>query len=325
MYLAWFFALLLFECVHMIHSLPTDTSNLRRLEQNTVSVVQATPVTVEREDTLAKLALVLQTTLDTRQLLRLFDEQVKPLLAHHGLQFTHPDNKFDFRLGISRNHKCHYQLEIDQEYLGQISISRAYRFTETEINLLEDLLCKLVYPLRNSLQYARALSAALTDNLTQLPNRQAYKNTIEREIDLAHRLKLPLSLLVVDIDYFKNINDSFGHQVGDETLCRVAETLLSSLRRSDSLFRIGGEEFAVVLSHSDLDAASLVAERLRMAVNELNQTHSEQKFPISISIGLADLSVGESADVLFLKADEALYQAKFAGRNQVVKSKEIFQ
>jgi diguanylate cyclase (GGDEF)-like protein len=302
----------------MIHSLPSDTTNLRRLEQNTVSVVQATPVSVEREDALAKLPLILQTSLDTRQLLRLFDEQIKPLLAHSGLQFTHPDNKFEFRLGAKRHHKCNYQLEIDHEYLGQLTVSRGYRFSDSEINLVEDLLCKLVYPLRNSLQYARALDAALTDMLTQLPNRQAYKNTIEREIDLAHRLKLPLSLMVLDIDYFKKINDSFGHQVGDDTLCRVADTLLSSLRR------IGGEEFAIVLSHSNHEAALQAAERLRLAINELNQTNTEQKFPISVSIGLADLCVGESADNLFLKADEALYQAKFAGRNQVISSREIF-
>jgi len=205
-----------------------------------------------------------------------------------------------------------------------LTVSRGYRFSDSEINLVEDLLCKLVYPLRNSLQYARALDAALTDMLTQLPNRQAYKNTIEREIDLAHRLKLPLSLMVLDIDYFKKINDSFGHQVGDDTLCRVADTLLSSLRRSDALFRIGGEEFAIVLSHSNHEAALQAAERLRMAINELNQTNTEQKFPISVSIGLADLCVGESADSLFLKADEALYQAKFAGRNQVISSREIF-
>jgi diguanylate cyclase (GGDEF)-like protein len=254
----------------------------------------------------------------------LFDEQIKPLLAHSGLQFTHPDNKFEFRLGAKRHHKCNYQLEIDHEYLGQLTVSRGYRFSDSEINLVEDLLCKLVYPLRNSLQYARALDAALTDMLTQLPNRQAYKNTIEREIDLAHRLKLPLSLMVLDIDYFKKINDSFGHQVGDDTLCRVADTLLSSLRRSDALFRIGGEEFAIVLSHSNHEAALQAAERLRLAINELNQTNTEQKFPISVSIGLADLCVGESADNLFLKADEALYQAKFAGRNQVISSREIF-
>lgn len=305
----------------MVHSLHSDTTNLRRLEQNTVSVIQAGPIPAERDDALAKLPLILQTSLDTRQLLRLFDEQIKPLLAHSGLQFTHPDNKFEFRLGNNRHHKCNYQLEIDREYLGQLTFSRAYRFSDNEIRLLEDLLCKLIYPLRNSLQYARALDAALTDTLTQLPNRQAYKNTIDREIDLAHRLRLPLSLLVLDIDYFKNINDSFGHQVGDETLCRVADTLLASLRRSDALFRIGGEEFAIVLSHSHHEAALLAAERLRTAIYELNQSNTEQKFPISISIGLAELCVGESADSLFLKADEALYQAKFAGRNQVVTSR----
>lgn len=305
----------------MIHSLHSDTTNLRRLEQNTVSVIQAGPISAERDDALAKLPLILQTSLDTRQLLRLFDEQIRPLLAHSGLQFTHSGNKFEFRLGNNRHHKCNYQLEIDQEYLGQLTFSRAYRFSDNEIRLLEDLLCKLIYPLRNSLQYARALDAALTDTLTQLPNRQAYKNTIEREIDLAHRLRLPLSLLVLDIDYFKSINDSFGHQVGDETLCRVADTLHASLRRSDALFRIGGEEFAIVLSHSHHEAALLAAERLRTAIYELNQSNTDQKFPVSISIGLAELCVGESADSLFLKADEALYQAKFAGRNQVVTSR----
>lgn len=109
--------------------------------------------------------------------------------------------------------------------------------------------------------------------------------------------------------------------MGDETLCRVADALFSSLRRSDALFRIGGEEFAVVLSHSHHEAALLAAERLRLAISDLNQFNIEQQFPLTISIGLAELCVGESAESLFLKADEALYQAKFAGRNQVVTSR----
>src|SRR5690554_2626880 len=305
----------------MIHPFSPNAGNLRRLEQNTVSVIQSDPVTAGRDDALLKLPLVLQTTLDTRQILKLFDEQIKPLLAQGGLHYSHPDNTFEFRLGSNRHHKCNYQLEIDQEYLGQLTLSRAYRFSDTEIDLVEELLCKLVYPLRNSLQYARALDSALTDQLTRLPNRQAYQNTIEREIDLAHRLKLPLSLLIIDIDYFKNINDNYGHAIGDEALYRVAKALVSCLRRSDAVFRIGGEEFAVVLRHTNYDAALLAAERLRFAITELNMTHLEQVLPVSISIGLADLCVGDSADNLFIKADDTLYKAKFAGRNQVAGSR----
>lgn len=301
----------------MIHSVPYETQHLRRLEQNTVSIVKNSSIFIERDEVLAKLPLILQTSLDTRQLLRLFDTQLKPLLAHSGLQFTHPESKFEFRLGSKHSHKCNYQLEIDHEQLGQLTLSRAYRFSATEINLLEDLLCKLVYPLRNSLLYARALDVALTDTLTQLPNRQAYKNTIEREVDLAHRLRLPLTLLVLDIDHFKQINDSFGQQVGDETLCRVVNTLLCSLSRSDALFRIAGEVFAIVLNHSHHEAALLAAERLRLSISELKHSHNDQQFPITISIGLAELCEAESADSLFIKADEALYKAKFSGRNRV--------
>lgn len=307
----------------MIHPFSPRTGNPHRLEQHTVAVTQPASTATGRDDVLLKLPLVLQTTLDTRQLLKLFAQQVKPLLAQSGLYYSHPENNVEFRLGSNHHHKCNYQLEIDQEQLGQLTLSRTYRFSASEIDLIEELLCKLVYPLRNSLQYARVLNNTLTDHLTKLPNRQAYQNTIEREVDLAHRLTLPLSLLVIDIDHFKNINDSYGHAAGDETLCRVASVLVSCLRRSDAMHRIGGEEFAVILSHTNYDAAQLTAERLRIAITELNITHQQHVFPLTISIGFADLCLRESADDLFIKADNALYKAKSAGRNQVTGSREL--
>lgn len=270
-----------------------------------------------------KLPLVLQTTLDTRQLLKLFDQQVRPLLAQSGLSYSLPESKVEFRLGSNHHHKCNYQLEIDAEYLGQLTFNRTYRFSSSEVDLIEELLCKLVYPLRNSLHYARVLNNTLTDHLTKLPNRQAYQHAIEREVDLAHRLTLPLSLLVIDIDHFKNINDNYGHATGDEALCRVASVLVSCLRRSDAMYRIGGEEFAVILSHTNYDAARLTAKRLRATIAESTISHQQHVFQLSISIGLADLCLKESADHLFLKADNALYKAKSAGRNQVASSREL--
>lgn len=307
----------------MIHPISPRTGNPHRLEQHTVAVIQPAPAAIGRDDILLKLPLVLQTTLDTRQLLKLFDQQVKPLLAQSGLYYSHPESNVEFRLGSNHHHKCNYQLEIDEELLGQLTLSRTYPFSASEIDLIEELLCKLVYPLRNSLQYTRVLNNTLTDHLTRLPNRQAYQHTIEREVDLAHRLTLPLSLLVIDIDHFKSINDSYGHAAGDEALCRVANILVSCLRRSDAVHRIGGEEFAVILSHTNYEAAQLTAERLRIAIAELTITHQQHVFPLSISTGLADLCLGESADHLFLKADNALYKAKAAGRNQVAGSREL--
>ncbi|AFJ03299.1 response regulator [Methylophaga frappieri] len=297
---------------------PSNSANLRLLSQ------QAVDDTITDVDSiLSSLAMLLQSTLDTRQLLQLFHQQLYKLIGNDGIRLQNPDRQLDIRIGNQARHSCHYQLEIDAQSLGKLSIVRSQRLSETDILLIEEALCKVVYPLRNCLQYQDALASAMTDKLTGMPNRQAFDQHLDREIDLARRLQLPLTLVVIDVDHFKSINDAYGHNSGDRALTLIGQTLASCLRRSDIAFRYGGEEFAVILSHSDAEKSIAVADRLRQNISELTCHDGLRSFSMTISIGLAQMTSEENTFQLFDRADRALYHAKAQGRNQVVNAADI--
>ena len=164
---------------------------------------------------------------------------------------------------------------------------------------------------------------SLIDPLTQIPNRRRMDENLENEWKKALRSGKPLSILMIDIDYFKGYNDHYGHGAGDECLCRVAEALSDGVSRSgDMVARYGGEEFAVILPETDLQSALLIAERLRQLVLGLNLPHAASRLGmrVTVSIGCAtmDSATGiTKAAELLQKADSMLYQAKKMGRNQV--------
>ncbi len=164
---------------------------------------------------------------------------------------------------------------------------------------------------------------SLIDPLTQIPNRRQMDENLENEWKKALRSGKPLSILMIDIDYFKGYNDHYGHGAGDECLCRVAEALSNGVSRSgDMVARYGGEEFAVILPETDLQSALLIAERLRQLVLGLNLPHAASRLEmrVTVSIGCAtmDSATGiTKAAELLQKADSMLYQAKKMGRNQV--------
>ncbi|EWH08135.1 Two-component response regulator with diguanylate cyclase domain [Catenovulum agarivorans DS-2] len=163
---------------------------------------------------------------------------------------------------------------------------------------------------------------ALLDGLTEIPNRRNYDHTIKQEWRRAARTNSPISLIMLDIDYFKQYNDNYGHSLGDETLKAVAKCLSEQVMRSgDHAARYGGEEFVVVLPNTDLRAASKVAEKIREAIINLQIRHafSEVSEYITVSLGVSSTipNISEPYIVLQEQADQALYQAKQAGRNQV--------
>jgi diguanylate cyclase (GGDEF)-like protein len=165
--------------------------------------------------------------------------------------------------------------------------------------------------------YKQAIDSAMRDGLTGLNNRAAFDNSMNREIELAHRHNTPLSLVVLDIDHFKKINDSYGHSYGDKALKQLADTINDTMRGSDIAFRYGGEEFTLVLSNTDAKAAKNVANRLRVAVSQLCCEDEKHTFGYTISLGIAQLEADDTAFSLFDKADKALYEAKEAGRNAI--------
>jgi diguanylate cyclase (GGDEF)-like protein len=155
---------------------------------------------------------------------------------------------------------------------------------------------------------------ASTDSLTGLNNRRAFEEQISKEADRSCRYGSPLSLLMLDVDHFKQFNDSFGHLAGDAVLQEVGRILSTAARSTDFPARFGGEEFALVLPETNAEAALEVAERIRVAISESRIEGSG----VTISIGLSSMAATSTAASLVAEADEALYAAKRGGRNQVV-------
>lgn len=156
---------------------------------------------------------------------------------------------------------------------------------------------------------------ALCDALTGLPNHLAYKDRIEMEAARWHRYRQPLSLAIWDIDYFKRINDNYGHKAGDKTLALVAQLLQNNCRSTDFIARYGGEEFVMLMPNTKADQALAMAENLREIVATCGFNHNGNKINLTISCGISEFSGNDHHDEVFIRADQALYQAKQAGRN----------
>ncbi|MCL2523468.1 MAG: diguanylate cyclase [Betaproteobacteria bacterium] len=160
---------------------------------------------------------------------------------------------------------------------------------------------------------------ALRDGLTHLYNRRYLDGMLEREVSRVRREGTHLSLVMLDIDHFKQVNDTYGHQAGDEVLRVLAATLLADIRAEDTACRYGGEEFLILLPNMPLEAAIQRAENWRLAVEGLTVEHGEFSIAFTISLGVAAYPEhGKTSDDLIRCADQALYQAKAAGRNRVL-------
>ncbi|MGF1723715.1 sensor domain-containing diguanylate cyclase [Photobacterium nomapromontoriensis] len=159
---------------------------------------------------------------------------------------------------------------------------------------------------------------ANTDFLTNLPNRRYFIDQIERGISLANRHDKPLTIMSIDIDHFKQINDQYGHDVGDQMLVQFGRILDKNIRREDTAGRLGGDEFAIILPHTTLAVGREIAERVRQAVHNKIFNLSNNQINITLSIGIAALKPSDTGyKDLFLRVDKALYKAKENGRNQV--------
>lgn len=264
-----------------------------------------------------KLAGLLQTSLEVESILKYFLDTVQEKVKFGGVEYVNTQLNLSRTFGKAERHSCAYRLRIAGNALGELKFTRNKKFSEDEMEQLENFIYHLVYPLRNAIQYQQAVRAAQIDSLTGINNRAALDKSLEREVELAHRHDNTLSMLILDVDHFKRINDTLGHSAGDAVLKTLVTCISETMRNSDMIFRYGGEEFALLLSGTDMDGARQVGERLRTAVAAYPFVYNRKELDLTVSIGVANLGRRDSARRLFNKADAALYQAKKAGRNQV--------
>ena len=194
-------------------------------------------------------------------------------------------------------------------------------WADNELLLLHTVADQLTVAVKQAHMYSQMEVQALTDGLTGCYNRRSFELQLERELHVATRNRQSLSLIMIDLDNFKHINDRAGHGTGDVALRTVAESLKAELRAVDNAARFGGDEFAIILPQADTDGALLVAERLRKRISE---THIPGFGPTTASFGLATFPRhASSKNLLVVAADRALYESKHSGRNRVSLPAEI--
>ena len=203
--------------------------------------------------------------------------------------------------------------EIPAEVLDQIqqNIQDIIRNFDIPDANKDDVLKKINF------MYSQTRQMTVTDALTKLYNRRHFESNFEREYMRAKRYNSNLSLAIVDIDFFKNFNDTYGHSCGDYVLKELAYLLLNSFRQTDMVFRYGGEEFAVILTETPKQTAFVPLERFRKFIENYNFKFRDKELKVTVSIGVSSNTSFETPWEMFDDADKALYEAKNNGRNRV--------
>jgi two-component system cell cycle response regulator len=222
-----------------------------------------------------------------------------------------PDSGIDFR------DKVRFPVEAAGELLGSLlAVGKEKRLGGDDRATLELLAKELGLLVKNMFLLEETRRLANSDGLTGLQNRRRTTERLEAEMERARRFGITLSVILCDVDHFKQVNDRFGHNIGDEVLMRVASMLQETLHQQDLVGRWGGEEFLVILPDTDLEGGILVGERLRRAVEALPPVVSGPE-RVTCSIGIAAHAGDDSSAVFVDRADQALYRAKKNGRNRL--------
>jgi len=218
-----------------------------------------------------------------------------------------------------------FEVDHDFESIGRKTMLLNARKIYRETNHVEMILIAFEDITERKKAQEQLKLIAFMDGLTGVANRRHFDNTLDLEWRRAMRSAKPISLIIVDVDYFKNFNDTYGHLAGDSCLQQIAHTIRDSLRRAGNFAaRYGGEEFAVILPDTDAEGAYLFAESLREKVENLNIEHTDSRVGknVTVSLGVSTIVPKKDSphDELIYLADKALYKAKQGGRNRVVRA-----
>ena len=317
------------------------------LKLQNIVLNEQSQINVEFHDSMKNIAKLIETQYELNYIVPLIGEMLDRFISDHLIYvFLKQDDVFNLVWPKSCNDERVFdaikQLDKDYNYILTnddkigafpllteeeitgciVARSMIEKLSKRDIDYLEQLTRQAAATINRANTYSTILQYATLDALTNLNNRRQFETRLGQEISITKRQKNPLCAMMVDIDFFKKVNDTHGHAAGDEVLRKVASIIKEHLRESDIPARYGGEEFAILLPYTHIDEAKIVGERLRKSVEEtpitINQeTVEEKQINVTISMGIAEFNSTETGESLFERADKALYDAKKDGRNQV--------
>lgn len=269
--------------------------------------------------TSASLALVrrLQSVRDPRHLLELFSGTLRSTVPLHGIHYRNATRGIEYTLGQCAYHSHRCRLMLGSRFLGELTFHRRRKFTDKEIEQIGGLLPILLLPLRDSLVHREALQMANRDTLTGLHDGVALKEMLCREMNYARKHELPLSIIVLNIDHFRNLNEVHGSLTGDEVLKTVVSCMGQVLGRIDTLFRGKGDEFMILLRDTDKDSASVLAGEMCTMVSSRQLPSVFGTVSITVSAGINTLRTDDNLLTFLQRADFSLFQAKSQGGNRI--------
>jgi len=213
-------------------------------------------------------------------------------------------------------------LKVGKEIMGVLNINDGEQesFDKSNLEFVLSVSDFISMSISNAILFEQTKIMAVTDGLTGISNRPNMEHALLSEFERSMRYGAPLSVVLLDVDHFKDVNDTYGHQKGDEVLVAVASLLKKVCRTNDIAARYGGEEFLMILPQSNAQGAFKIAERVREEMMKLNFAGNESNFSVTTSCGVAELDRDfvESTDQLVAMADQALYEAKNSGRNKTI-------
>ncbi|WP_076408205.1 GGDEF domain-containing protein [Shewanella sp. UCD-KL12] len=260
-----------------------------------------------QEPDLVQIIQQLHESLDPRTVFACFGKIMGQHLPIDGIKLRY--NKYQFCWGRQQGLSIKQQI-VHQGKTARLEYSISAPLMPSQAKQLQLLQTLVILPLFNATQYQEMSQQAMYDSLTRLGNRHYYIESLKKAIATSSRHSNKMAIIILDLDNFKKLNDVFGHQFGDNVLSQFGQLLTKAIRDTDQAFRVGGDEF-VVLVRGDLSAAKVLCERILSA---MQSQPLFDKHDVQTSLGIAQWSKDESANSLYERADKALYRAKAAGR-----------
>ena len=256
----------------------------------------------------------LQTTIDLNKILTIFAREAAKYVDFSGLYFKSRETTQAISGSRQGKTERQFNLKINNKFIGILTYAVNAPISLANYKILTELHQYLLHPIKNAILYHQAMKLARQDALTALGNRRYFDEQLKRAMHHASRHQSKVGLILGDLNKFKKINDTYGHPVGDKVLKHFADALRESSRDSDSLFRFGGDEFAVLVESASEQSLIIIENRIKYAVNN-DALLSKHK--VSCSLGATFMSHLDNQQSFFERADKALYMAKINNNNNL--------